>query len=366
MNNLKICVYAISKNEEQFVKRFYESAKDADLIVLADTGSTDDTVSLARSFGIVVYEISVVPWRFDIPRNIAMALIPENYDVCVSIDLDEILQPGWREEIERLWVKDTTNRMSYQYTWGEDVTFYYEKIHSRNGFQWKNICHEVLVCDTRITESWVKTDMLMVVHLPDKNKSRSSYLALLEADYKENQGNIRNILYYGRELVFHSLWSRGIEVLDKFLELEKNDRNERCYALRFQGQSYIELGDKNKALESYRKAIIETPDIRDGWVDLAFACYIYSMWNECFYASTQALNITYKPLVYTSSTEAWGPKPYDLAAISAWNLGLYDKAIEYGTKAVELSPNDERLKNNLQNFLNIKNNMISSSPPQLS
>jgi hypothetical protein len=40
---MKICVYAISKNEEMFVERFCNSAKDADLILIADTGSTDLT-----------------------------------------------------------------------------------------------------------------------------------------------------------------------------------------------------------------------------------------------------------------------------------------------------------------------------------
>ena len=45
---MKIAVYAISKNEEQFVKRFCESAKDADLILIPDTGSTDNTVIEAR------------------------------------------------------------------------------------------------------------------------------------------------------------------------------------------------------------------------------------------------------------------------------------------------------------------------------
>ena len=45
---MKIAVYAISKNEEQFVKRFCESAKEADLILIADTGSTDGTVEVAK------------------------------------------------------------------------------------------------------------------------------------------------------------------------------------------------------------------------------------------------------------------------------------------------------------------------------
>ena len=41
---MKICVYAISKNEEKFVKRWTESMKEADEIYVLDTGSTDKTV----------------------------------------------------------------------------------------------------------------------------------------------------------------------------------------------------------------------------------------------------------------------------------------------------------------------------------
>ena len=56
---LKICVYAISKNEEKFVQRFCESAKDADLIMIADTGSTDRTVEEAHNCGAVVHNICI-------------------------------------------------------------------------------------------------------------------------------------------------------------------------------------------------------------------------------------------------------------------------------------------------------------------
>ncbi len=40
-NSPRIAVYAISKNEAQLVQRFCDSARDADLIMIADTGSTD-------------------------------------------------------------------------------------------------------------------------------------------------------------------------------------------------------------------------------------------------------------------------------------------------------------------------------------
>ena len=42
--SVKVCVYAICKNEEKFVDRWYESIKEADKIVVLDTGSTDNTV----------------------------------------------------------------------------------------------------------------------------------------------------------------------------------------------------------------------------------------------------------------------------------------------------------------------------------
>ena len=60
-HKLKIAVYAISKNEEQFVERFCEAARDADLISISDTGSTDETVETARRCGAVVNHICITP-----------------------------------------------------------------------------------------------------------------------------------------------------------------------------------------------------------------------------------------------------------------------------------------------------------------
>jgi len=85
---MKIAVYAISKNESQFVERFCQSAADADLILIADTGSTDNTRELAEQHGATVYDICISPWRFDKARDVALALIPRDIDLCISIDLD--------------------------------------------------------------------------------------------------------------------------------------------------------------------------------------------------------------------------------------------------------------------------------------
>jgi hypothetical protein len=47
----------------------------------------------------------------------------------------------------------------------------------------------------------------------------------------------------------------------------------------------------------------------------------------------------------------WGAKTPDLAAISAYRLGLYEKAVEYGTDAMLLNPTDPRLKANINFYL---------------
>lgn len=43
MTQYKVCVYAISKNEEKFVDRWVNSMKEADAIYVLDTGSDDQT-----------------------------------------------------------------------------------------------------------------------------------------------------------------------------------------------------------------------------------------------------------------------------------------------------------------------------------
>ena len=102
----RVCVYAICKNESQFVERFMDSMSEADDIVVLDTGSTDGTPELLRSLGASVTEETISPWRFDTARNRSMELIPPEADICVCTDLDEVFHLGWRELLERAKKED--------------------------------------------------------------------------------------------------------------------------------------------------------------------------------------------------------------------------------------------------------------------
>ena len=344
---MKIAVYAISKNEEEFVERFCASAKGADMILIADTGSTDNTVARAREHGATVVDICITPWRFDKARDAALALIPKDIDVCISLDLDEIMEPGWREEIERVWQENTT-RLRYKFDWGCGISFFYEKIHHRHGYHWHHPCHEYPRPDGRITEVYAHTDMLLVSHHPDPTKSRGQYLDLLELSIKEDPACPRNAFYYARELTFYHRWVDAVVALNNYLNNPNATwPNERCYAMRLLGQCYEELNDKAGADSWLSRAAAEATNTREPWVERADLARRTANWQLSYDCASTALAIKDKALVYTMDPTVWGAKPHDILALAAYHLGKFAEATMHGTTACELAPDDARLKQNL-------------------
>ena len=59
---MKIAVYAICKNEAQFVDRWMDSMSEADEIVVLDTGSSDNTVELLEARGAAVTVETIFAW----------------------------------------------------------------------------------------------------------------------------------------------------------------------------------------------------------------------------------------------------------------------------------------------------------------
>lgn len=349
---MKIALYTISKNELKFCERFYESAKEADYVIVADTGSTDGTVEKLRDLGATVYSITVDPWRFDDARNASLNFVPADTDVCISIDLDEVLTPGWRAELEQAWTAQTT-RMRYPYWWSVNsdgtpgVSFWYDKIHSRNGYRWVHPVHEIL--QPAIPEVQTYCDKFTLKHFPDSTKSRGSYLGLLELSVKEDPQNDRNSHYLGREYMFYGKHDQAIEELTRHLSLKTATwAAERAASMRFIGRCYAAKGQPEQAITWSLKACAEAPGDREPWVELAKNYYSQHNWAGVFYAANQALSITERPASYICEPFAWNHEPWDLKALAAYYMGMYEIALSCGEKALELSPIDERLKNNVQ------------------
>ena len=334
----KVCVYAICKNEEMFVDRWFESVKEADEIYVLDTGSTDDTVSKLLSHGVNVESRVINPWRFDVARNMAMDMIPDDVEICVSVDLDEVYEEGWREKLENVW-KDDTNRVMHIYNWkivdGKPiVSFYYEKTHSRHGYKWIHPVHEVLKYEFD-NENKVITDSIVLNHYPDDNKSRGSYLPLLELSVMEEPFNDRNMHYLGREYMYYGRWNECIDTLIKHLNLDSSTwRDERCASMRFIGRSYMNMGRYDEAELWYLKAIEEAPYLRDPYVEMGILMYKASRWIDVIKYLTLALKIKKHERSYINELFSWDYTIDNLLSVSYYNLGLYDISLYYIDRAL--------------------------------
>lgn len=339
---MRVAVYTITKNEEQFIERWADSCKEADYRLIVDTGSTDNTVAIAELAGCHVAHINVNPWRFDDARNASLMLIPADIDYCIALDADEVLVPGWRQELEK--VVEGTTRPRYKYVWSwnpdgsEGLTYSGDKIHARHGYRWTHPVHEVLTPTIPEVQNWVN---LQIHHHPDSSKSRSQYLPLLELAVRERPDDDRNRFYLGRELMFNGRNDEAKVHFERHLELS-SWAPERSACMRYLAAV---TGEGERWL---LRACAEAPDRREPWVALSKFYYEKQKWDSCLAAAKRALEIKVKPLEYLCEADAWGALPSDLAGIASWNTGDKQSAISYGEDAVAIEPTNERLLNNLR------------------
>lgn len=356
MKPVRICVYAICLNEEKFVERFMRTASEADIVVVADTGSTDATVNKLRQNGATVHQISIQPWRFDDARNAALALIPAWVDVCVVVDLDEVLEEGWAAKLRAEWDPNVHTRGRYYYIWNHEadgspgISFWADRVHARKGYRWIHPVHETLTND-RSTDNHV-TLSYKLEHWADNSKSRGQYLPLLELAAKERPDDPRTAHYLGREYVYKGMWAQAEAELRRHVEMPQSQWSaEKSASMRHLSKAVLNQGNRNdEAIEWARRATMEAPELRETWVDYAQICHNHHQWSECYRAAETALTLTERPKVYLSEPYAWGSAASDLGSVAAWHLGLKDRAIELAEMALAQEPGNDRITKNVAFF----------------
>lgn len=390
-NRLKIVVYTICKNERQFAERFAKSCEDADGVYVLDTGSTDGTPEALRACGVNVkvvpfdkwetleqydklIEEGKNPWRFDIARNMSIDMCPEDADVLVCIDLDEVLVPGWRKIVEDCW-KPGINHLSYFFAWSMTEAypggkprncFWYEKIHSRHGYLWASPVHEALVTEHGFKDVRAWTRECLVHHYPDGAKSRAQYLHMLELGVREATHDARIRFYLGREYTFKGRHLDAINSHTHYLQMpEANCVRERANACIQIAQCYGKLKndatnakDNTKAAEHSKKqlhwllkAVMEEDNQRETWTELADYCraigdHILGCW-----AAKKALSIPESACDgnYLVDPDVWKHKPHDLMSVMEWyatNEITKENSMQEAWVALSHSPWDGRLEAN--------------------
>lgn len=346
----RIAIYGICKNEEHNLETFYNSCKDADFICLTDTGSTDNTVNKAKSLGITTYQNSIIPWRFDTARNISLANVPLDIDICIALDIDEVLVPNWRNIIEATWKKEAT-MMTYLYEeTSQGISFIHRKVHDRKKCLWIYPIHEELRVDSRFESKEVHTDNTLIKHLnKDIHKDRTSYDRLIDVFVKESPNCSRASFYHTRSLCLEKKYEEAIKEGKRYLTLynpKVDDIEEKVHVYRLISRSYGLLGDWESCFYWGRVGTFEGSHLREPWIELAMA-YIErgKLWEGLCNAKL-GLQIESQRPHSSSSSICYRSLPYDLISYALWNLDFKQEAFKYIKMALEIDPEIIRLQEN--------------------
>lgn len=339
---LRIAVYGIAKNEEAFAARWAQSAQGADEIFVLDTGSSDKTVEILQAHGVRVAVEDIRPWRFDMARNRALSHLPQDIDVAISLDLDEILLPGWREAIEKVWQDDTTFlRYPFISDWTPEgqpnIVSWGHKIHHRHKYEWKYAVHEILRPQAEHKE--VFTEELRIEHRPSPQKSNLLfYHNLLLKEFAENPQEPRYAQYLARSFFDQKNYSKALEYCETFLDFPSKitGNQERSFTYRMaawslQCDSEIPLEVKTDQIIAFLwKAVAESPHDREAWLHLAEEMIRINNLPNAWVATLNAIHLGRSEESFRLEPKAWSEYPYILleqlsSQLSAMGLSSFHR-----------------------------------------
>lgn len=362
----KICVYAIAKDEEQFCERWYKSVAPADKIIVLDTGSTDNTVEILSSLGVEVHQKKYDHFRFDVARNDCLDLIPDEYNIRVSIDLDEIFSSDkWADVLKEKWDEDNP-RVVYKYIWAHNNTgsngleFMINKIHGRDpNLRWEGAVHEHLIntiTGKREFDKYIdltKDSNLDVHHYPDLSRDRLFYKDLAYERIQEHPDDYQAITLLANEERVKGDPEKAIELYNIALrdfqeEMSETEIAAIYYAL---GQSHEKVGHGVAAMIAYSAGIAENKLYRDNYYGLGVLMIKNEMYEMAIGVLEEALKTSIRFYFWMEDNYTWTYAIYDALGVAYGRIGKNDKALGYAAKALSFEPTNETLINNYNTYL---------------
>lgn len=362
----KVCVYAIAKNESQFVEQWVKSMSNADHIIVLDTGSTDNTVELLSSLGVEVHQKTYEHFRFDIARNDSLALVPEEYNIRVCTDIDERFeQDNWADILREEWDEEKP-RAIYHYVWSHTIDgkpgleFNINKIHGTDpDLYWLGAVHEHLASKKtgkREFKEYIDLrNKIILHHYADFTKDRNFYISLAEERIQEESDDYQSFILLGNEYKVKGFPEKAIEKYLYTLEHFKDKMNTIeisaiYYAL---GDAYYATGNAVDAMVSYSHGIAIHKTYRDNYYGLAVIYLNNKMYDATVGILKEALKNTVQAYYWMEDPYTWTFALYDALGHAYSNLGDYEKAVAAAACALSYEPSNEILQSNYNKYIQL-------------
>lgn len=202
-----LSVIIITKNEQANIRRCLQSVRFADEIIVLDSGSTDDTVEIAKEYTDKVYSTNWEGYGVQKQR----ALLQATSDWVLNLDADESVSKELQQELLDAMASDAADayRVPIRMVFYNQVLKYSAspKRHIRlfkraNAYYSNDIIHEKVIVSPQSVIGKIKNPIMHhsytdLSHVLYKLNKYSSYSAKIRIESRKKAGFIRTIISAG-------------------------------------------------------------------------------------------------------------------------------------------------------------------------
>ena len=379
MTKPSFTVCCIVRNGARTLPRLFESLdefrrRDGEIVVM-DTGSRDQSVMVARSFGadvtaagerfmrtltteeakainerfVVDNEAPVVQpgsrlFNFSAARNACAALAKTDW--VTWADSDEAFTKLDIDEIEKVIADPKASNLEYEFVFAHDplgrpaVQFIQSKMYRRSLMQWTRIVHEVLGPLPGEAEGrerrYLPPNIFFLEHYQEVSDHRANYLPGLAVDCFEDPKSDRNSHYLARELFWTHRHKSAIKEFQRHLAMGGWPA-ERAQSLVFMGDCHGAINHAEHQVELYQRAFNLDPTRRVALLRLAGYYKFYNKYAQCAAYAAAALQIPYHGF-YANDMAEYRELPHAFLYWANGWLGNIPGAQEHLLKALEYQP----------------------------
>lgn len=226
MITISLCM--IVKNEENILQRCLDSLKDyVDEIIIADTGSTDNTKKIAAMYTDKIYDYK---WENDFSKARNFVFEKATMDYIYSADADEVLD--FENQTRFQLLKEALlpeidivqmyycNQLQYNTVYNFDKEYRPKLFKRIRTFYWIDPIHETIAVDPVIYDSDIE-----IMHLPEKEHAGRDFSCFTKLHKDSIPLSPRLVGMYVRELFVAGTDSDFLNAVPTFSQILKEDHH---------------------------------------------------------------------------------------------------------------------------------------------
>lgn len=381
MNKPKFDIVAISRNEEKHIPKMMSSLKDFQArggnVFILDTGSTDNTVEVARELGCIVHEVGD-KFRIQVDKELADKINEKfivegeapvvkagdslfdfasarnhcvsftQLDIVSTMDCDEVFTKLDIDKINEL-IDQGYDQFEYNFVFSHDplgnpiVKFRQSKFYNKKKTKWVGIIHEVLQGPANIV--YAGEDVIKLEHFQNEATNRSGYIRGLAIDCFNNPDNDRNSHYFAREMFYLGRPKSAIKEFKNHISMDKW-ATEAAQSMMYIGDCYRQLGNNEEMLKWYALSV-DKEIRREPLMRLAETYMSRGMHKQAIAYAEAALTVTQLPF-YSNHQPYYENAPHELLYVCYWAVGDKEKSKEHWKKALKFSPSNPKYLSDAQ------------------